>query len=79
MQTEKLDLLDELPEHRDTIQDLRARNVHFARMFDEYHEINSRIQRIEAEIEATSDFYLEDKKKRRLMLKDQLYQMIQAI
>lgn len=79
MQTEKLDLLDELPEHRDTIQALRARNAHFARMFDEYHEINSRIQRIEADIEPASDFYLEDKKKRRLKLKDQLYQMIQAI
>ncbi len=79
MQKEKYDLLDELPEHQDTIQALRTRNAHFARMFDEYHEINSEIQRIEVEIEPASDFYLEDKKKRRLKLKDQLYQMIQAI
>lgn len=79
MQKEKYDLLHELPEHRDTIQVLRSRNAHFARMFDEYHEIDRRIKCIEAEIEPTSDYYLEDKKKRRLKLKDELYQIIQAI
>jgi len=79
MLNEKHDLFDELPEYRDTIIALNARNEHFARMFDEYHEINREVLRIEAEIEPTSDQYLEDQKKRRLMLKDQLYQMIQAV
>lgn len=78
MQNEEHDLLYELPEHRDAIHALKSKNAHFARMFDEYNEINSEIQRIEAGVEPTSDFYLEDEKKRRLELKDQLYQMIQA-
>ncbi len=37
MLNEKHDLFDELPEHRDTIIALNARNEHFARMFDEYN------------------------------------------
>jgi len=73
------DLFHELPEHRDTILSLKQHNVHFARMLDEYGEVNQEVERIEAEIEVSSDVYLEDKKKRRLLLKDQLYQMIQAI
>jgi len=79
MQNEKHDLLHELPEHRDAIHALKTRNAHFARMFVEYHQINREILRIEAEIEPASDAYLEDKKKRRLKLKDQLYQLIQAV
>ena len=72
-------LFYELPEHRETIEFLNNKNEHFARMFDEYHEINHEILLIENEEQPASDFYLEDKKKRRLQLKDQLYQMIQAV
>lgn len=83
MQEDMLDeihnLFYELPEHRDTIDVLKSKNEHFARMFEEYHEINHEILLIENEEKATSDFYLEEKKKRRLQLKDQLYQMIQAV
>jgi len=79
MLNENHDLFHELPEHLETIFALKENNEHFARMFDEYHEVNDEIERIEAEIEVSSDAYLEDKKKRRLLLKDQLYQMIQAV
>jgi len=79
MLNENHDLFHELPEHLETILALKENNEHFARMFDEYHEVNDEIERIEAEIEVSSDAYLEDKKKRRLLLKDQLYQMIQAV
>lgn len=76
MFNEKHDLLHELPEHRDTIHQLKISNKHFAKMFDEYHDVDHEVHRIETEVEVTSDEYLENRKKQRLKLKDQLYQMI---
>ena len=76
MLTEKHDLVHELPEHRDTIHRLKMNNSHFARLFDEYHEVDHEIHRIETGIENTSDDYLESRKKRRLYLKDELFRMI---
>ena len=52
-------------------------NKHFARLFDEYHDVDHEIHRIETGVENTSDDYLEGKKKKRLNLKDDLFQMIQ--
>ncbi len=77
MLTEKHDLVHELPEHRDTIHNLKMTNNHFVRLFDEYHEVDHEVHRIETGIENTSDDYLEERKKVRLYLKDELYRMIQ--
>jgi hypothetical protein len=76
MLTEKHDLVHELPEHRDTIHNLKMTDNHFARLFDEYHEVDHEVHRIETGIENTSDDYLDERKKRRLHLKDELYRMI---
>lgn len=77
MLTEKHDLIHELPEHRETIHNLKMHNSHFARLFDEYHDVDHEVHRIETNIETTSDEYLEGRKKLRLHLKDELYRMIQ--
>lgn len=77
MLNEKHDLLHELPEYRDTIHNLKMTNQHFARLFDEYHEVDHEVHRIETGVENTSDEYLEERKKVRLHLKDELYRMIQ--
>ncbi len=76
MLTEKHDLVHELPEHREAIHNLKMTNNHFARLFEEYHEVDHEIHRIETGVENTSDDYLEGRKKRRLYLKDELYRMI---
>lgn len=73
---EKHDLIHEFPEHRETIHNLKMTDPHFAELFAEYHEIDHEIHRIETNIETTSDDYLEEKKKQRLQLKDELLQMI---
>ena len=75
---EKHDLLSELPEYREQIHELKMNNNHFARLYDEYHELEHEVRRIEEGVENTSDEYLEERKKVRLNLKDQLYQMLQA-
>jgi len=79
MLSEKHDLVHELPEHRDTIHKLKTTNNHFARLFDEYHQVDHEVRRIETGIENTSDEYLEERKKIRLSLKDELYRMIQQV
>ncbi len=76
MLTEKHDLVHELPEHRETIHNLKMSDNHFARLFEEYHEVDHEIHRIETGVENTSDDYLEGRKKRRLYLKDELFRMI---
>lgn len=74
---EKHDLVHELPEHRDTIHKLKLSNSYFSRLFDEYHQVNHEVHRIETGIENTSDAYLDDRKKQRLHLKDELFKIIQ--
>lgn len=76
MLNEKHDLVHELPEYRDTIHNLKITNQYFARLFDEYHEIDHEIHRIETGVETTSDEYLDNKKKQRLNLKDKLFLLI---
>ncbi len=75
---EKHDLIHELPEYRDKIHELKMNDNHFARLFDKYHEVDHEVHRIESGAENTADDYLEDRKKIRLKLKDELFQMLQA-
>lgn len=74
----KHDLIHEFPEFRDQIHQLKMSDAHFARLFDEYHEKDHEIHRIETGAENASDDYLEDRKKERLYLKDQLYAMFKS-
>jgi len=70
------DLYHELPEFKDRIGDLTARNETFAQLLSEYHAVNRVVERTEEGLEAHSDMYVEDLKKQRLQLKDQLYLML---
>ncbi len=69
-------LLSELPEHHETIHRLKMHSDHFRRLFDEYHDVDKAVYRIEEEIDIASDAETEKLKKRRLQLKDDLYHMI---
>jgi hypothetical protein len=75
---EKHDLIHELPEYKDRIHELKMSNNHFAHQFDKYHEVDHEVIRIEEGIETTSDEYLEELKKKRLALKDELFEMLKA-
>lgn len=66
------ELAEEFPDAADKIHALKQSNAHFAKLADEYHEVNREIHRIEAEIEPTSDAHAEELKKKRLSLKDEV-------
>lgn len=78
MPIEKHDLIHELPEYKDLIHTLKTSSRHFANQFEKYHEADNAVLRIERGIENTSDEYLEELKKIRLALKDELFAMIKA-
>lgn len=78
MSIEKHDLVHELPQYRERIHALKISDRHFARLFDEYHELDHEVRRIEEGVEPTADDYLEEQKKKRLLLKDQLLEMLKA-
>lgn len=77
MHIDQHSLVQELPEHREKIHALKMNNAHFARLFDEYHEIDHEIVRIEDGVEVSDDAYIEQRKRARLKLKDELFQMLQ--
>jgi len=72
------ELAEEFPDHVDAIHNLKTSNAHFAKLFDEYHGINRAIHRAETDIEPTDDFHLEDMKKQRLALKDEIAGMLSS-
>ena len=57
---------------RDLITRLKQEDAHYARLADEYHEVNREVHRIEAETEAASDERVEALKKQRLSLLDEI-------
>jgi len=76
MFAEPHDLHHEFPEYSDQIHALKISDTHFQRLFKEYDDINNTIKRVEQEIETPSDEVVEEMKKQRLHLKDQLYVML---
>lgn len=76
MSIEKHDLIHELPEHREKIHELKISDRHFAKLFEAYHDVDHAVHRFENGSEACSDEHLENQKKLRLKLKDQLLTML---
>ena len=72
------ELHEEFPESVEKIRKLKTANAHFAKLAEDYHTINREIHRIESEIEAASDFRMEDLRKLRLQMKDEIAAMLSA-
>ena len=72
------DLHLEFPEMHDAISSLRDENPMFARMYATYHRLTGKVEDLEEHDMPIDDFTLEDMKKHRLRLKDDLYYMMLA-
>ncbi|MBY5923434.1 YdcH family protein [Ferrimonas balearica] len=71
-------LVNEFPAHVDQIQELNLSDDTFHKLYNQYHELDREIRRIEEGLEAAADETLEGLKKQRLQLKDDLYERIKA-
>ncbi|MAP94433.1 MAG: hypothetical protein CMK07_05725 [Ponticaulis sp.] len=72
------ELSEDFPEHIDLMRELKESDAHFAKLADEYHELNREIHRHETRVEPISDAAEETLRKKRLMLKDEIAQMLRA-
>lgn len=66
------ELAQEFPHLQQEIDDLKLRDGHFARLFDEYHVLNRAIHRAETNVEPADDFHMLEMRKKRLRLKDEI-------
>lgn len=70
------ELAEEFPEFVDTIHSLGKMNAHFSKLADEYHTLNRSIHRAETNVEPTDDLHLVDMRKQRMVLKDEIYKIL---
>lgn len=78
MTIEKHNLVQEFPEFREKIHALKTTDAHFQKLFEQYHDVDHEVLRLEQGVEVSSDDYLEEKKKQRLHLKDQLFHALNS-
>lgn len=76
MQVEHHDLHHEFPDMVEKIQLLRAQDLSFSSLCDEYNRLTGDVERLEEADIPVDDFTIEDMKKKRVKLKDDLYQML---
>ena len=72
------DLLHEFPELTERIQTMREQDPSFAQLMDAYNDLDQRVRELEELAQPVADETMEDLKKERLRLKDQLYALLKG-
>ena len=72
------ELASDFPEYAARISELRRNDAHFARLADQYHDLNRAVHRAETDIEPVSDMFMQDLRKQRMALKDEIYGLLTA-
>lgn len=72
------ELAEEFPEHADKMHNLKESDAHFAKLFDDYHEVNRAVHRAETNLEPMEDLAEANLRKQRAALKDEIYRYLSA-
>ena len=72
------DVEHEFPEYKHALQQLQSEDSRLAELVAEYERVNAEIVDIEENEKLFHDFEFEDMKKRRLLLKDQIYSILRG-
>ena len=70
------ELHEEFPDKVEKIHELKTKDAHFQKLFDEYHEVNRAIHRAETNVEPTDQFNEESMRKQRMRLKDEIARLL---
>ncbi len=70
---EKHDLLHEFPEYQEKIHDLKISDTHFRKLFNDYHELERHVQKINTGEEVVIDEFAHELKAKLLFKKDEIY------
>ena len=69
-------LTQEFPEYETKISHLKIEDEHFKKLFHQFDELDHEIYRVESDAEPASDDALNDLRKKRVHLKDEIYQFL---
>lgn len=72
------ELAEEFPAHVEAMHKLKESDEHFAKLFEDYHEINRAVHRAETDVEPTDDEHMEQMRKARMKLKDEIWSILRA-
>ncbi|MDK3074929.1 DUF465 domain-containing protein [Sedimentitalea sp. JM2-8] len=72
------ELSEEFPDKVEKMHELKGSNAHFAKLADEYHEVNRAVHRAETNVEPMEDLAEGELRKKRAMLKDQIWAILSA-
>ena len=70
------ELPEEFPQLADKISELKQSDAHFARLAEEYHDLNRAVHRAETLVEPVDELAEVEMRKKRAALKDELYRML---
>lgn len=70
------ELAEEFPGSVDLIHQLKLENAHFARLAEEYHEVNRAVHRAESLVEPVSEVHEQELRRKRMALKDEIARML---
>jgi len=72
------ELHEEFPDKAEKISALKQADAHFARLAEEYHDLNRKVHRAETNVEPVAELVEVEMRKKRAALKDEIYQMLSA-
>ncbi|WP_170581573.1 YdcH family protein [Ruegeria arenilitoris] len=70
------ELAEEFPDKVELMSRLKQTDAHFARLADEYHELNRMVHRAETNVEPMEDLAEGELRKKRAALKDQIWSIL---
>lgn len=65
-----------LHEHKKEIHELKLNNAHFAKVFEKHNALDKKVEDAETDRVILTDMELENLKKEKLLLKDEIYKII---
>ncbi len=72
------ELHEEFPAEAEKIHTLKVSNAHFARLAEQYHEINREVHRAESGVAPMDDLAETELRKKRAHLKDEIARLLAA-
>ncbi|WP_299982293.1 YdcH family protein [uncultured Ruegeria sp.] len=70
------ELAEEFPDKVDAMSQLKQTDAHFARLADEYHEVNRVVHRAETNVEPMEELAEVELRKKRAALKDEIWAIL---
>ncbi len=70
------ELAEEFPDKVELMSQLKQTDAHFARLADEYHDLNRTVHRAETNVEPMEDLAEVDLRKKRAALKDEIWAIL---